>query len=92
MDEEKDRTMVQELLEFKDHMDNIMTQCFQNNDKFMQLLRDAFENFINQRQNKPAEMIGQGRSWSLPLIHWTAGLVTALILLLPCHLIAYTMT
>ena len=23
---------------------------------------------------------------------WTAGLVTALILLLPCHLIAYTMT
>ncbi|KAF0292684.1 Cullin-4B [Amphibalanus amphitrite] len=39
VDEEKDRAMVQELLEFKDHMDNIMVQCFQNNDKFMQLLR-----------------------------------------------------
>ncbi|XP_043219295.1 cullin-4B-like [Amphibalanus amphitrite] len=59
VDEEKDRAMVQELLEFKDHMDNIMVQCFQNNDKFMQLLRDAFENFINQRQNKPAEMIAK---------------------------------
>ncbi|XP_037089322.1 cullin-4A-like [Pollicipes pollicipes] len=59
VDEEKDRTMVQELLEFKDHMDNIMSQCFQNNDKFLQLLRDAFENFINQRQNKPAEMIAK---------------------------------
>lgn len=50
--------MVQELLDFKDKMDNIVTICFQKNEKFGNSLKEAFEHFINQRTNKPAELIG----------------------------------
>jgi cullin-4 len=50
--------MVQELLDFKDKMDNIVSHCFQRNDKFANSLKEAFEHFVNQRANKPAELIG----------------------------------
>lgn len=56
---EKDKTMVQELLDFKEKMDNIVELCFRNNDKFVTALKDSFEAFINTRQNKPAEMIAK---------------------------------
>ena len=55
---EKDKTLVQELLDFKDQMDNIVAVCFQRNEKFINTLKEAFEHFINQRLNKPAELIG----------------------------------
>lgn len=51
--------MVQELLDFKDKMDNIVSICFKKNEKFSNSLREAFEHFINQRANKPAELIGK---------------------------------
>lgn len=50
--------MVQELLDFKEKMDNIVHKCFQSNEKFSNSLKEAFEQFINQRTNKPAELIG----------------------------------
>jgi len=50
--------MVQELLDFKDKMDNIVNTCFHKNEKFANSLKEAFEAFINQRANKPAELIG----------------------------------
>lgn len=56
---EKDKTMVQELLDFKAKLDRIVTNCFANNEKFTVALKDSFESFINQRQNKPAEMIAK---------------------------------
>ncbi|GAB6021134.1 Cullin-4B [Chamberlinius hualienensis] len=56
---EKDRTLVQDLLDFKDQMDNIVATCFQKNDKFINALKEAFEHFINQRLNKPAEFIAK---------------------------------
>lgn len=56
---EKDRTMVQELLDFKDKMDHMVCNCFQRNEKFGNSLKEAFEYFINQRANKPAELIGE---------------------------------
>ena len=56
---EKDKTMVQELLDFKAKPDRIVTKCFLNNDKFAVALKDSFESFINTRQNKPAEMIAK---------------------------------
>ena len=55
----KDKSMVQELLDFKDKMDCIVNTCFANTDKFLLTLKDAFEHFINQRQNKPAELIAK---------------------------------
>ncbi|CAH3951967.1 cullin-4A [Pieris brassicae] len=56
---ERDKTMVGELLEFKEQLDNIVTGCFQRNDRFLYSMREAFEFFINQRQNKPAELIAK---------------------------------
>lgn len=59
IDPEKDKTMVQELLDFKDTMDNVVATCFNKNEKFGNSLKEAFEYFINQRTNKPAELIGE---------------------------------
>lgn len=59
IDPEKDKSMVQDLLDFKDKMDVIVHSCFDHNDKFINSLREAFEFFINQRANKPAELIGK---------------------------------
>lgn len=58
IDPEKDKSMVQDLLDFKDKMDHIVRNCFEHNDKFLNSLREAFEYFVNQRSNKPAELIG----------------------------------
>ncbi|CAB3241123.1 unnamed protein product [Arctia plantaginis] len=56
---ERDKTMVAELLDFKEQLDHVVTTCFQRNDKFLYSMREAFEYFINQRQNKPAELIAK---------------------------------
>jgi cullin 4 len=59
IDPEKDKTMVQELLDFKDKMDKIVSSCFLKRDRFNHSLKEAFEFFVNQRVNKPAELIGR---------------------------------
>ncbi len=56
---EKDKTMVQELLDFKDKLDTIMAECFGGNEQFIVSMKEAFEAFINRRQNKPAELIAK---------------------------------
>ncbi|XP_045538254.1 cullin-4A [Papilio machaon] len=56
---ERDKTMVSELLEFKERLDHVVSVCFQRNSKFVYSMREAFEYFINQRQNKPAELIAK---------------------------------
>ena len=56
---EKDKTMVQELLEFKDKLDVIMVVCFSANEQFIVGMKEAFETFVNRRQNKPAELIAK---------------------------------
>lgn len=58
---EKDKTMVQELLDFKDKVDHIIDICFMKNEKFVNAMKEAFETFINKRPNKPAELIGRWR-------------------------------
>uniref|UniRef100_A0A8C1BGH6 Cullin 4A n=2 Tax=Cyprinus carpio TaxID=7962 RepID=A0A8C1BGH6_CYPCA len=56
---EKDKELVQELLDFKDKMDHVTQRCFQRNDNFINAMKEAFENFINKRPNKPAELIAK---------------------------------
>ena len=56
---EKDKTMVQELLDFKVKLDDIMARCFGSNEQFIVSMKEAFESFINIRQNKPAELIAK---------------------------------
>uniref|UniRef100_A0AAY5F5N8 Cullin family profile domain-containing protein n=1 Tax=Electrophorus electricus TaxID=8005 RepID=A0AAY5F5N8_ELEEL len=56
---EKDKDMVQELLDFKDKMDHVAQRCFQRNETFINAMKEAFESFINKRPNKPAELIAK---------------------------------
>lgn len=58
-DGERERTMVHDLLELKSKVDHIITEAFQSNEKFVDMIREAFESVINRRQNKPAELIGR---------------------------------
>lgn len=58
-DPEKDPTMVETLLKLKDTLDNLLAQAFEGNDAFVHALKSAFENFINARENRPAELIAK---------------------------------
>jgi len=58
-DTEKDKNMVQELLDFKEKLDDVITEAFNKNEKFVFSMKDSFEHFINKRQNKPAELIAK---------------------------------
>lgn len=56
---DKDKTMVQDLLSFKKKMDKVVNECFKKQERFIYSLKEAFEHFINQRPNKPAELIAK---------------------------------
>lgn len=56
---EKDKDMVQDLLDFKDKMDNVAHNCFAHSEGFINAMKEAFETFINKRPNKPAELIAK---------------------------------
>lgn len=59
MNVDGEKTMVVDLLAFKRRMHKIVHQCCADDEqRFSETLKDAFGVFINQRQNKPAEMIG----------------------------------
>ncbi|EGC30785.1 hypothetical protein DICPUDRAFT_157447 [Dictyostelium purpureum] len=58
-DSEKEQTLIQDLLEFKDRLDKILEQSFLKNDTLTYSLKESFEYFINTRQNKPAELIAR---------------------------------
>lgn len=59
MDANNDATMVQDLLDLKEKLDNIVQVCFSKDMKFINGLQRAFESSVNKRQNKPAELIGK---------------------------------
>jgi cullin-4 len=51
--------MVQSLLAYKQKIDIILAETFDHNTQFANSMREAFESFINSRQNKPAELIAK---------------------------------
>ncbi len=55
---EKERELVQQLLDHKEYADRVAAECFAKNDRFLAAIKEAFEAFLNERQNKPAEMLG----------------------------------
>ncbi|GFQ05652.1 cullin-4 [Phtheirospermum japonicum] len=59
MDEEKDKEMVSNLLDFKANLDRIWEDSFCKNESFSNTIKDAFEHLINIRQNRPAELIAK---------------------------------
>lgn len=50
--------MVDALLAFKKKTDQLFHRPFKRDPSIGFAIRDAFESFINKRQNKPAEMLG----------------------------------
>ena len=58
-DEENDKDMVQRLLDMKDKADNVVADAFDGEEMFGNALKEAFESFINCRQNRPAELIAK---------------------------------
>lgn len=50
MDEEKDKDLVSNLLEFKASLDKIWEESLSKNEAFSNTIKDAFEHLINLRQ------------------------------------------
>ena len=46
-------------LDFKEKIDFIVANNFRADEMFVNKRKDAFEDFINRRQNKPAELIAK---------------------------------
>ncbi|XP_065178667.1 cullin-4B-like isoform X2 [Sycon ciliatum] len=59
MDADREGSMVQDLLDLKDKLDVTVEDCFVNMNKFVISLKDAFTVVVNQRANKPAELIAK---------------------------------
>jgi len=59
--------MVEDLLALKKKMDSIVAISFDRNYNFAHTVKESFEVFINQRQNKPAELIGKIKVFIYPL-------------------------
>ncbi|KAF9580330.1 Cullin-4A, partial [Lunasporangiospora selenospora] len=59
IDPARDDNMVEELLKFKQSMDEVVNKCFQGSELFLHVLKECFESFINTRQNKPAELVAK---------------------------------
>jgi len=58
-DAERERGLVQELLQFKEKLDRILSVAFSSNEQFGHSLKEAFECFINVRQNRAAELVAR---------------------------------
>ena len=59
LNKERDKTMVEDILSFKSLIDRTVAESFGGSELFVQAVREGFEYFVNQRHNKPAEMIAK---------------------------------
>jgi cullin 4 len=58
-DEENDKDMVRKLLELKKKADDVATESFGGDEQFASVVKESFESFVNQRANRPAELIAK---------------------------------
>jgi cullin-4 len=58
-EESKDDTMIERLLDYKAVIDKTVKDAFMNDGEFRQTQKESFEIFVNKRENKPAELIGE---------------------------------
>lgn len=66
-DAERERTLVQDLLHFKEKLDRILSVAFNSNEQFGHSLKEAFESFINVRQvRRPREAMSDGAQTHRP--------------------------
>jgi cullin-4 len=57
--EAKDKEMIVNLLDLRKRMVDIVDQSFGSSRSFRDTIKEAFDSFINSRQNKPAEMLAK---------------------------------
>lgn len=57
--EKRDEEMVDKLISFKIKMNEVVKVCFDSEREMVHAIKEAFETFINQRHNKPAELLGK---------------------------------
>ena len=58
-DPKNDPTMITSLLIFKSKIDKILKTCCNDDVTFINALKESFEQFINTRGNKPAELLAK---------------------------------
>ncbi|XP_056641516.1 cullin-4A-like, partial [Diorhabda sublineata] len=56
---ENDKYMIQELLDLKDELDDIVEHGFQANDIFNDIIRNCFVKFMNSKQNKLSQLLAK---------------------------------
>jgi len=54
-----DSEMVPKLLAFKERLDELIAKSFAKNPSFRRIIRKSWEFFLNQRHNKPAELMAK---------------------------------
>lgn len=64
MDKASDEKMVNVLIAYRQKVLAIVRECFVKDSNFITSQSQAFEFFINKRENKPAEMMG--KTWRFP--------------------------
>lgn len=52
--------MVEDLLTLKTKADEMVREVFEGDAMFVAAMKDSFETAVNKRQNKPAELLGEG--------------------------------
>ncbi|KAH9820498.1 Cullin [Melampsora americana] len=57
--EKEDEEMVLNLINFNLKLNELIKNCFESDREMVYVIKEGFENFINQRQNKPAELIAK---------------------------------
>ncbi|RYG68456.1 hypothetical protein EON64_05115, partial [archaeon] len=60
--EDKDKGVIESLLNFKDHWDALVLSGFHGNDAFVASVKSALEAAVNSRDNKPSELVGMCNS------------------------------
>eukprot|EP00299_Pterocystis_sp_00344_P010041 c4406_g1_i2.p1 GENE.c4406_g1_i2~~c4406_g1_i2.p1 ORF type:complete len:770 (-),score=170.75 c4406_g1_i2:36-2345(-) len=58
-DEEKDKTQITELIEFRQRYDSILERCFENNKDFTSSVKETWELVVNMRQTRTAELLAK---------------------------------
>ncbi|ORY92144.1 Cullin family-domain-containing protein [Syncephalastrum racemosum] len=58
-DPSRDSTMITSLLTYKNKLDTVLKDCFDNDASFANTLKDSFETFVNSRKSRPAELLAK---------------------------------
>ena len=60
-DTERDKTLVEEVLEFQERMNEVLSQAFAGTDSFKYAIKEAFTHFVNPSTSsgRPAELLAR---------------------------------